>query len=308
MKQTIMGPSVPTAQICINKSRLKVYDKETSPTYYLTNGQEFQIELFNPTSDTILAKIQLNGQYISQGGLVLRPGERVFLERYIDVAKKFLFETYEVSNTAEVRNAIKKNGDFKVEFFRESKPLPNYGSYTYTTNAFPITINDGSYYKNINAFNTVNLSGGAGGAGGSSLGLNQTSQNSQSISSYYSSTNTGALQGSLTTASFSTDGQASMDSLSDTQSLKKLKTLGEITRSKTIETGRVEAGANSGQRLDYVNKSFEWFAFHIIEYAMLPVSQKVNTVADIHVAQYCTNCGAKQKAEYKFCPSCGSRK
>src|SRR6185369_9879640 len=106
MLQRIIGSSSPTAQLCINKSRLKVYNKETSPTYYLTNGQEFQIELFNPTTDTILAKIQLNGKYISQGGLVLRPGERVFLERYIDVAKKFLFETYEVANTSEVKQAI----------------------------------------------------------------------------------------------------------------------------------------------------------------------------------------------------------
>ena len=113
-KQTQSG--MPTANLAINKSRLKVYGKKSEvPTYYLQKGQEFQIELFNPTKDTILAKISLNGKPIAQGGLVLRPAERVFLDRYIDVARKFKFDTYEVANTKESQKAIEDNGDFKVE-------------------------------------------------------------------------------------------------------------------------------------------------------------------------------------------------
>ena len=114
-KKNYEAPSVPTAMIAVNKSRLKVYNNTGDmPTYYLQKGQEFQIELFNPTTDVILAKIILNGNPISQGGLVLNPGQRVFLDRYLDVAKKFLFDTYEVSNSEEVKKAIEKNGDFKV--------------------------------------------------------------------------------------------------------------------------------------------------------------------------------------------------
>ena len=75
------GQPTPTANLAINKSRVKLYNKnEKVPTYYLQKGQEFQIELYNPTRDKILAKIHLNGKPIAQGGLVLRPGERVFLD------------------------------------------------------------------------------------------------------------------------------------------------------------------------------------------------------------------------------------
>jgi len=152
-KQFITEPSkaVPTANIAVNKSRIKIYENDGDmPTYYLQKGQEFQIELYNPTQGTVLAKIFLNNTAISQGGLVLKPGQRVFLDRYLDVAKKFLFDTYEVSNSEETKKAIEKNGDFKVEFFKEQLPVrfipsnlsiggsyggsfggPNYGSGTY---------------------------------------------------------------------------------------------------------------------------------------------------------------------------------
>ena len=143
--------ATPQAHVAINKSRLKIYNKNSeTPTYYLQKGQEFQLELFNPTSVTILAKIFLNGNAISQGGLVLRPGERVFLDRYIDVAKKFLFDTYEVANTSEVKKAIEDNGDFKVEFYKEY--VPNYysGFLGFGTNGSSIN----TYYNsNLNLTN-----------------------------------------------------------------------------------------------------------------------------------------------------------
>ena len=84
----------PTANLAINKNRLKVYNQNSKqPTYYLKDGTEFQIELFNPKTEPILAKIEINGKLISQSGLILNPGQRVFLDRYIDIAKKFKFES-----------------------------------------------------------------------------------------------------------------------------------------------------------------------------------------------------------------------
>jgi hypothetical protein len=73
----------PTANLAVNKSRLKVYNPNFDMPNYLQN-QEFAIELFNPSKK--IAKISLNGDYISQGGLVLKPGQRVFLD-YLDVPK-----------------------------------------------------------------------------------------------------------------------------------------------------------------------------------------------------------------------------
>ena len=67
-----------------------------------------------------------NGKEISQAGLVIRPGQRIYLERYLDIAKKFKFETYEVEDSNESKEAIAKNGEVKVEFFYEQNLRGNY--------------------------------------------------------------------------------------------------------------------------------------------------------------------------------------
>jgi hypothetical protein len=108
------GSDKPQSFITKGKQRLKQY----LDTVYLNNGDEFEIELYNPTTNKFLAKIELNGVSIGSG-IIIRPGERIFLERYIDEAKKFLFETYEVENNPENKSAIKFNGDVVVKFFKE---------------------------------------------------------------------------------------------------------------------------------------------------------------------------------------------
>ena len=61
------------------------------------------------------------------------------------------------------------------------------------------------------------------------------------------------------------------------------------------------------QKFEYVNKSFDYYAFHTVEYKLLPVSQKINTVEDIQVKVYCTNCGSKLSKGHKFCGHCGTK-
>jgi hypothetical protein len=148
------------AHIAVKNSRLKTYKSQTnSDVVYLKDGDEFQIELFNSHEYTVLAKIWMNDSIISESGLVLKPGQRVFLERYIDTNNKFVFRTYEVDSTdAEVLSAIKNNGAVKVIYYRERvvqnpgyvininpswrswntgtvTPTPYYGDITYTTNS-----------------------------------------------------------------------------------------------------------------------------------------------------------------------------
>jgi hypothetical protein len=111
----------PTAFITKGKHRIKQH----SQSVYLNNGDEFEIELFNPTQKTILAKIKINGEYLSAAGLILKPGQRVFLERFIGVDKKLVYSTYEIDGSnKEVLNAIASNGNVEVEFYNES--LPNW--------------------------------------------------------------------------------------------------------------------------------------------------------------------------------------
>ena len=51
----------PSAYISKDRKRLKQFGQ----TVYLNNGDEFQLELFNPSSTTVLAKFNLDGSYIS---------------------------------------------------------------------------------------------------------------------------------------------------------------------------------------------------------------------------------------------------
>ena len=304
-----VAPKMPTANIAVNKSRVKLYNKQGDlPTYYLQKGQEFQIELFNPTTNTVLAKITLNGNVISQGGLVLNPGQRVFLDRYLDVAKKFLFDTYEVANTQEVKEAIVNNGDFKVEFYRELKPRPR--------NPIQIiglgsrTIFGGpNRDQGIIRYDSTNTGGyvyNTGTAPNTPLCNTFTTNSSSAIGGSNTITNTNLNLSSSNTSYFNasvTSGEVTMDSLSFPEPTRSLK----AKKSKSIETGRVEEGSYSDQKFKTVDKDFEWFAFHTVEAKLLPVSQKVNTAEDINVKRYCTNCGAKLGKGHKFCATCGTK-
>lgn len=131
----------PEAFITKGKKRIKQFDGQV----YLSNGDEYEIELFNPTQEVVLAKIKIDGDYIAGGGIVLRRGERVFLERFLDSPDKFKFSTYEVNGkNLEVQEAIRNNGYVEIEFYSEYQPtFPNRTIYTgpnYTTiNGNPIT-------------------------------------------------------------------------------------------------------------------------------------------------------------------------
>jgi hypothetical protein len=118
------GLSGPTANIAVNKNRIKHYAERV----YLKDGTHFEIELFNPKSTKVLAKIYLDGKSISSTGIVIKPGQRIFLERWIDEAKKFLYETYEVDQC--YNQAIIGNGKVRVQFFDESSASLNMPCYT----------------------------------------------------------------------------------------------------------------------------------------------------------------------------------
>jgi hypothetical protein len=306
-KQFITEPSksVPTANIAVNKSRVKLYEKDGDmPTYYLQKGQEFQIELYNPTQGTVLAKISLNNTSISQGGLVLKPGQRVFLDRYLDVAKKFLFDTYEVSNSEETKKAIEKNGDFKVEFFKEQLPvrfIPSNGTINLSGSR---TIWGGPNY-NDGTF--------GGGYAHTTLSTNIPNGVCSTLSTngLIGTSSTSYYNANITNCSGSFSSSVTTDALgsfsNDTLSIPKGGVLRSAKKSKSIETGRVEQGSDSDQKFKTSNKDFEYYSFHTIECKMLPVSQKINTAEDINVKRYCTNCGAKLGKTDKFCSSCGTK-
>ena len=149
------GSKEPSAFITVRKQR----QKQNGKNVYLHDRTEFEIELHNPTNDSILAKISLNGNRISNSGVVLKPGQRVFLERYLDEDRKFLFETYEVSDNKTNQRAIENNGLVIVEFFNKML-FTNYGhlgGYTYLNNQLLYGSGSGIVNGNPTIFNTTGL-------------------------------------------------------------------------------------------------------------------------------------------------------
>lgn len=112
----------PSVFVSIKKNRLKHHQDSNIKTVYLNDKDEFELEIFNPTTNTIRSDISINNKFI--GSLVLDPGERVFLDRYIEENKKFQFKTYKVENVEEVLNAIENNGLIIVKFYTEVTHYP----------------------------------------------------------------------------------------------------------------------------------------------------------------------------------------
>lgn len=138
------------AYISVQKNRIKVYGTNV----HLKDKQEFEIELFNPSIYTKAAKISMNGKLISTAGIVLKPGQRAFLDRFIDTPKKFLFETYEVEDSKEAKAAIANNGEIEISFYDEDVPVQrnylndNWNDWKYTTGTYTNTIGGGGQQVN----------------------------------------------------------------------------------------------------------------------------------------------------------------
>lgn len=133
-----------TANITSSRNRLKIYGNNV----YLKDGQNFEIELYNPTQNNVLAKIEINGKLMSEPGIVLRPGERIYLERFIDTNNKLLFETYEIENSEESKKASEKNGLIEVRFYEEYTPITWSNPITWTNSDASGRFRHADYYAN----------------------------------------------------------------------------------------------------------------------------------------------------------------
>ena len=222
-------------------------DTETKGKVYLNDGEEFQIELHNPLTECALADIKLNGNSISKGGLVLRPGERFYLDCFIDDKKKFIFSTYEVEDTDDSMESIAKNGLLEVFFYKESaksidrsrlnKVIVERHYYPYQTNP---------YWQTIPWYTTPNIYCNTGNIGGTTFTTNM-----QPCNTTYTSTsiNINNLTGSLTTGN-------------------------NTIPINSIETGRIEKGDKSDQKFDEVDMDFDNFYISSTLLELLPESRR----------------------------------
>ena len=275
----------PCAYITKDKKRLK----QNGQNVYLKNGDEFQLELFNPSSNTVLAKIKLDGSYISGGGIVLKPGQRIFLERYLDDPRKFKFETYEVDGTSnEVLDAISGNGDVVIDFFDEYKQ--------------PVWSNPITYYGGSFGGPTYTTYGSHTNIGGY---VNSTLSTNTSGNVNYSSTNTSGINFNTTSMSNTFKGPNIRSKKSKGNSRSEV-TMDGMLSMDSVETGRVEKGGKSDQSFRTVDKTFNHYTSATSIWKILPESQKIYDNKDLKV--YCGNCGKKRKKDSdKFCSSCGNK-
>ena len=292
--------------IAVNKSLCKECSLKDSITatwsrvVYLENGTEFQIQLFNPHKFTIGAEIYINDEKLSNR-LVLKPGERVWLERYLDVKKKFKFSTYEVeSNDPMVQEAIKDNGKIEVKFYREvrKKEWTNYPSISLSGNDWINTININKYPTTIDVL------------------YNHSSDNANKLETThcYSSKLCGqgaygeASASTITATSYCADTTANYSATVDLDACypeTSAATSISMPNKMICETGRIETGSTSKQEFDNVNIVFEYFPFVTEKIKLLPMSQKPVFANDLQKV-YCPECGRKLKTKYKFCPYCGT--
>jgi hypothetical protein len=272
----------PSAYITTGKQRLK----QNGSNVYLNNGEEFEVEIFNPKSISVLAKIKINGNYLSGGGIIIKPGQRVFLERYLNEAKKFKFDVYEVnSSSKEVQEAIQNNGEVVVEFYDENVYLTNP---TITLAGTNNTWTNDNWYGDINTTTT-------GGNNKITWGEN---------AKYYN-TNVNMVHDSNT---FAGDSNAfytsSMNSVNNNTSPNLKKSL-QTDRFK--ETGRIEKGSDSKQEFESVDMNFNSFPSNYSTWKILPLSEKPLTATEVNIT-HCSNCGTKiKKSSWKFCPQCGKQ-
>jgi len=265
----------PCAYITKDKQRVKQFNQNV----YLKDGSEFEIELYNGSRKTVLSKIKINGEFINGGGIVLRPGERVFLERYLDVPNKFKFETYTVDGSNETKNAIANNGDVEVLFYEEEDIIigrlnnnlnwnPTYGTITTGGLTHLTSTNDvignNLYTSNVNYSSNVDI----------------TSNNSGKLS----------FSNNLRSNKF--------------ESKYDQKPRSFAKKSKSVETGRVEMGSSSDQTFKTVSKNFNSWTVSTSTWKILPESQKPFEKKDL--IDRCPQCSTKiKKSSWKFCPECG---
>ncbi len=240
---------------------------------FLNDGDEFEIELFNPLTVSVLADIKLNGQSISKTGLVVKPGQRVYLDCFIDDRKKFKFSTYEIENSGEALDATQNNGVLEVFFYKEDViTLDNW------QRKFDRVIVEKYYpYNPYPWYNPYKVYCGSGTItyGGTTVTTNGNS--------FTMDASNGLIGGSHTTNVYNSSNNINCSNTSQVD-LSNLNVAGSLS-TNSIETGRVEKGEKSKQQFTEVDMEFEkhYIASTIIQ--ILPESRKPAEVKQMKTKQ-----------------------
>ena len=270
-KQIASSNAKPGAWIVSPKDKGRKQIK--SGKVFLNDGDEFEIELFNPLTVSVLVDIKLNGQSISKTGLVVKPGQRVYLDCFIDDRKKFKFSTYEIENSGESLDATQNNGVLEVFFYKEDViTLDNW------QRKFDRVIVEKWYpYNPYPWYNPNRIYCGTGTITYSGTTLT-TNGNSFTMDA-----SNGLIGGATTTNVYNSSNSINCSYTSQVD-LHNLNVAGSLS-TNSIETGRVEKGKKSKQQFTEVDMEFEkhYIASTIIQ--ILPESRKPAEVKYVKTKQ-----------------------
>lgn len=232
---------------------------------FLENNETFEIELFNPLTVSVLADIKLNGQSISKTGLIIKPGQRVYLDCFIDDKKKFIFKTYEFDGSQESLDATLNNGLLEVFFYKEDViTLDNWKSRFDTVIVerwYPV------YYYRPNIW--YGTSSPVYGSCVTTNGLN----NIGSLSSGTITSNTALYSSNSINSSYTSD----LSNLNIGGSLSS----NSMPINSSLETGRIEKGEKSSQKFTEIDMEFEKHYIYSVIVQILPESRKPAEINEV---------------------------
>ena len=260
VKQT-KGTNLPGAWIVNPKDKGRKSIK--GDKIYLDNGQEFEIEIFNPLKESVLADIRLNGNSICKTGLVIKPGQRVYLDCFVDDRKKFVFQTYQVDGTQESLDAIADNGLLEVFFYKEQAvTLQNWNDRFHK-----IVIHE--YYPVYPVYPRWYPYYGTILTGGITTGTTLTTTTLTTTNGSNAIFNTNS-------AAFTVGNRYNSGTLTSCNTVYYNSSV-----AGSLETGRVENGEKSNQQFVDVDMEFEKNYIHHLVYQILPSSRKPKDINDI---------------------------
>ena len=282
-KSMSTSTSTPQVYISVKRNRLKIYQHNQNFHVLLQNGTEFELELVNNTPFIHKADIIINGKQ-EKYAIVLKPGEHLYLERFMDDNRKFKFETYSVDDSQEVRDAIENNGTVEVKFYKERQYVPTFITHSYTT----------WYNSNPYGQNTIICD---------SVSPNSVGNTTRGMQTKGITTNAIASAGNLT---FNCYNMSAGDTKGGQNISKRYNNVTETLNDASIETGRVEKGNVSNQEFRTVNYEFEYSPCFTQIYKLLPESRKSEILpSSAKLRKYCVRCQAKLKQGWRVCPHCG---
>jgi len=176
---------------------------------------------------------------------MIRPGQREYLDCFIDTRKKFIFKTYNVDMDFESLDAIVDNGSLEIFFYKEDtvtlKDWPEKYRPIIQKEYYPVFPQFPTYptYPNYPFYGTC-VGSTTGGSSDTTL------------------TTTGSIGGQQFTANSSSDAPG----------------LDFSYLNQEMETGRVEKGDKSDQKFNEIEMDFEKNYIHHIIYKLLPESRK----------------------------------